>query len=401
MPIHPTAIVDPRRAIAETAEIGPYCIIGAEVEIGARTRLMANIYLEGPTWIGEDNIFFPYSTVGVASQDLKYKGERAETRIGNRNRIREFVTIHRGTAGRRAGHQHRRRQPADGLHPRGARRAASAITSSWPTASTLAGHVTIGDWADISALQRRAPVLPHRPPRLHRPLQRGEAGRDAVLRSPVGKREMRRLRRQQRRPGAARLRKAGHRSAADRLPPADARASSIPRQAIERIRAEVPPCAEVDELLEFIRTSRARRREVRCATASSPATAASRCWRWKARGSLGHDVTVIAIQEEASPEVEALAPRCHWISLGATQQADRDLQAGGHHRGGDVRPGEARQDLLLDPARLAAGQTAGHAALEEYRRPDRRRDQSAGRRRHSPARFHRAAEAAAGHRRAP
>ena len=60
---------------------------------------MANNYMEGPTTIGEDNIFFPYSTVGVASQDLKYKGERAETRIGDRNRIREFVTIHRGTEG--------------------------------------------------------------------------------------------------------------------------------------------------------------------------------------------------------------------------------------------------------------------------------------------------------------
>ena len=92
-----------RRASRKRADIGPYCIIGAEVEIGARTRLMANVYVEGPTWIGEDNIFFPYSTVGVASQDLKYKGERAETRIGNRNSIREFVTIHRGTEGRRAG----------------------------------------------------------------------------------------------------------------------------------------------------------------------------------------------------------------------------------------------------------------------------------------------------------
>ena len=99
MPIHPTAIVDPRARIAESADIGPYCIVGAEVEIGARTRLMANLYIEGPTWIGEDNIFFPFSSIGVASQDLKYKGERAETRIGHRNRIREFVTIHRGTAG--------------------------------------------------------------------------------------------------------------------------------------------------------------------------------------------------------------------------------------------------------------------------------------------------------------
>src|ERR1700758_4070277 len=99
MPFHPTAIIDPAARIHDTADIGPYCIVGAEVEIGARTRLMANIFLEGPTWIGEDNVFFPYSSIGVASQDLKYKGERAETRIGDRNRIREFVTIHRGTAG--------------------------------------------------------------------------------------------------------------------------------------------------------------------------------------------------------------------------------------------------------------------------------------------------------------
>src|SRR6266446_7688939 len=99
MPIHSTAIVHPTARIASTADVGPYCIIGEEVEIGARTRLMANSYVEGPTWIGEDNIFFPYTTAGVASQDLKYKGERAETRIGSRNRIREFVTIHRGTEG--------------------------------------------------------------------------------------------------------------------------------------------------------------------------------------------------------------------------------------------------------------------------------------------------------------
>src|SRR5512147_1753788 len=99
MAIHPTALVEPSARIAETAEVGPYCVIGADVEIGAGTRLMAHVYLEGPTSIGQDNIFFPYSTVGVPSQDLKYKGERAETRIGNRNKIREFVTIHRGTEG--------------------------------------------------------------------------------------------------------------------------------------------------------------------------------------------------------------------------------------------------------------------------------------------------------------
>jgi UDP-N-acetylglucosamine acyltransferase len=99
MAIHPTAVIDPSAKIAASANIGPYCVIGPDVEIGARTELKAHVYLEGPTWIGEENLFYPYSSIGVAPQDLKYKGERAETRIGDRNRIREFITIQRGTAG--------------------------------------------------------------------------------------------------------------------------------------------------------------------------------------------------------------------------------------------------------------------------------------------------------------
>ena len=99
MPIHPTAIVDPGAQIADSAEIGPFCVIGDEVRIGPGTRLMANVFVEGITSIGADNIFFPYSTVGVAPQDLKYAGEHSETQIGDRNKIREFVTIHRGTTG--------------------------------------------------------------------------------------------------------------------------------------------------------------------------------------------------------------------------------------------------------------------------------------------------------------
>src|SRR5260370_15236578 len=99
MLVHYIAIILPLAHIAETDEIGSYSIVGSGVEIGAGTRLLAHIYLEGPLRIGEDNIFFPYSTVGVVPQDLKYRGERAETVIGNRNKIREFVTIHRGTEG--------------------------------------------------------------------------------------------------------------------------------------------------------------------------------------------------------------------------------------------------------------------------------------------------------------
>jgi UDP-N-acetylglucosamine acyltransferase len=99
MAIHSTAIVDPQARIDGTVEIGPYCFIGSEVSIGPGTVLKANIYIEGPTSIGAQNIFYPYSSIGVAPQDLKYQGEPAETRIGDRNKIREFITIQRGTRG--------------------------------------------------------------------------------------------------------------------------------------------------------------------------------------------------------------------------------------------------------------------------------------------------------------
>ena len=99
MAIHPTALVDVSAKVDETAEIGPYCVINADARIGSRTRLMGHVFIDGPIEIGEDNVFYPYSTVGVAPQDLKYAGERSETRIGHRNKIREFVTIHRGTEG--------------------------------------------------------------------------------------------------------------------------------------------------------------------------------------------------------------------------------------------------------------------------------------------------------------
>jgi UDP-N-acetylglucosamine acyltransferase len=99
MAIHPTAIVDPKAEIASDAEIGPYCVIGPGVIIGARTRLMGHAYLEGKLTIGEDNVFYPYCSCGVAPQDKKYRGEPSETQIGNGNSIREFITIHRGTEG--------------------------------------------------------------------------------------------------------------------------------------------------------------------------------------------------------------------------------------------------------------------------------------------------------------
>jgi UDP-N-acetylglucosamine acyltransferase len=150
MAIHPTAIVDAQARIADSAEIGPYCIVGAQVHIGSRTRLMAHVYLEGVTTIGEDNIFYPYSSIGVASQDLKYKGEAAETRIGNRNLIREFVTIHRGTEGGGLiteigddnllmAYVHVAHDVRIGNH------------TVLGNGVTFAGHVAVADWAVIEA----------------------------------------------------------------------------------------------------------------------------------------------------------------------------------------------------------------------------------------------------------
>src|SRR5579864_7308441 len=150
MAIHPTAIVDPQARIAASAEIGPYSIIGAEVEIGAGTKFLAHVYAEGPTWIGEENVFYPYTTVGVASQDLKYHGERAETRIGKRNKIREFVTIHRGTEGgglvTRIGDDNLLMAYVHVAHD--VQVGNNAVLSH---GATLGGHVTVGDWAVIGA----------------------------------------------------------------------------------------------------------------------------------------------------------------------------------------------------------------------------------------------------------
>ncbi len=150
MSIHPTALVDPAAKIADTAEIGPYCIIGADVEICARTVLKAHVYLEGPTAIGEDNVFYPYASVGVASQDKKYKGERAWTRIGDRNNIREFVTIHRGTEGggllTKIGDDNLLMAYVHVAHD-----VLIGSNCTLDNAVTFAGHVVIEDWAVIGA----------------------------------------------------------------------------------------------------------------------------------------------------------------------------------------------------------------------------------------------------------
>lgn len=95
--IHPTAIVDKRAELDPTVEVGPYCTIGPNVKVGKGTRLVSHVVLDGWTRIGEDNVIFPFAVLGAVPQDLKYKGEKTELVIGDRNTIRESVTMNLGT----------------------------------------------------------------------------------------------------------------------------------------------------------------------------------------------------------------------------------------------------------------------------------------------------------------
>jgi UDP-N-acetylglucosamine acyltransferase len=252
MPIHPTAIVDARARVAGSAEIGPYCVVGAEVEIGARTRLMANIYLEGPTWIGEDNVFFPYSTVGVASQDLKYKGERAETRIGHRNRIREFVTIHRGTQGgglvTSIGSDNLIMVQAHVAHD--VRIGDHVILGN---SVGVAGHVTIEDWVDVSPYSG-----------IHQFCRIGRhafIGPYSVIKQDVMPYSLTSHKPESAVFGANSIgleRRGFDKATIEALQTAFrllTRAGLNTSQAIDRIRAEVPALHEIEELIVFIHAS--------------------------------------------------------------------------------------------------------------------------------------------------
>jgi UDP-N-acetylglucosamine acyltransferase len=97
--VHPTAIVHPDAQLHETVEVGPYAVIGAKARLGAGTRVGPHVVIEGRTTIGERNRIFQFASVGAAPQDLKYRGEDTELVLGDDNMVREFTTLHIGTAG--------------------------------------------------------------------------------------------------------------------------------------------------------------------------------------------------------------------------------------------------------------------------------------------------------------
>ena len=97
--IHPTAIIDTKAKISNDIEIGPYTVIGPNVEIGEATRIYSHVNISGNTKIGKNNKIYPFASIGNDPQDLKFQGEVTKLEIGDNNKIREYVTINPGTKG--------------------------------------------------------------------------------------------------------------------------------------------------------------------------------------------------------------------------------------------------------------------------------------------------------------
>ena len=149
--IHSTAIVDGSVRVPDSCRIGPYCVIGPGVEMGEHCELMSHVVLGGPMRMGSHNRMFPFASVGLEPQDLKFKGEQTRLEIGDHNTIREFVTIHRGTPG------------GGGVTRIGSHTLIMAYVHIahdcdigshviMANAATLAGHVTVEDYAMVGAL---------------------------------------------------------------------------------------------------------------------------------------------------------------------------------------------------------------------------------------------------------
>ncbi len=147
--IHPTALVDPSATLGEAVSIGAYSVIGADVVIGDRTQIGPHVVIEGPTRIGCDNRITQFASLGGDPQDKKFAGEHTELVIGDRNLIREFVTINRGTGGgggvTRVGDDNWILAYVHIAHD--CQVANHVVFSNY---SALAGHAHIDDWTILS-----------------------------------------------------------------------------------------------------------------------------------------------------------------------------------------------------------------------------------------------------------
>jgi UDP-N-acetylglucosamine acyltransferase len=149
--IHPTAIIDSGAVVPASCTVGPYCVIGADVELGEGCGLISHVAIEGPAKIGAHNFFYPFCAIGMAPQDVSYRGEPTRLEIGDHNQIREYVTITRGTV------------KGGGLTKVGSHTLIMAYAHighdsvigdhcMLVNGATLGGHVTVEEWAVVGAL---------------------------------------------------------------------------------------------------------------------------------------------------------------------------------------------------------------------------------------------------------
>jgi UDP-N-acetylglucosamine acyltransferase len=250
--IHETAIVNPNATIGADCYIGAYCIIGENVALADKVRLDSHVVIDGKTSIGAETHVFPFVSIGLAPQDLKFKGEETAVEIGARNQIREFVTIHRGTQGggglTKIGDGNLLMAQAHVAHDC---QIGNEIIMA--NAATLAGHVEIADRANVGAYSGvhqfcrvgveafvggYSVVVKDAPPFA---IIQGNHAKCYGL-NRVG----------MKRKGYAKdviekLHRAYHLLLSAKM---------NTTQAVEKIRAEITDCKEVDLLVEFIETSK-------------------------------------------------------------------------------------------------------------------------------------------------
>jgi len=248
--IHPTALIDPAARLGADCDVGPYCVIGPDVVIGDRCRLHAHVVVDGHTTLGVENEVFPFACLGLKTQDLKWKGGVNRAVIGDRNTLREFVTVHCATQDGDAtviGSDNHILAYCHIAHD--CRLGDHIIMSSY---AGLAGHVVVGDHAVLagfvavhqfcrvgrmSIIGGCAKVVQDVPPYM---LVDGNPGETRTI-NKVG----------MERNGVPAESQAALRQAFKLL----FREGLTITNAVARIEAELPPVPEVLYLLEFVRTS--------------------------------------------------------------------------------------------------------------------------------------------------
>lgn len=250
--IHPTAIVSPNAKIGEDCYIGAFSTVGDAVVLGDKVHLESHVVIDGKTFIGDETRIFPFVSIGLAPQDLKYGGEPTATEIGKRNQIREFVTVHRGMNGggglTRIGDDNLLMAQAHVAHD--CQLGNEIIMAD---AATLAGHVEIADRANIGAYSGV-----HQFSRIG--LEAFVGGYSVIVKDALpfavsqgnhakcyGLNRLGLKRRGYPKETVEKLHRAYHLLLSAKL---------NTTQAIEKIKEEIKNCNEVDLLVEFIETSK-------------------------------------------------------------------------------------------------------------------------------------------------